>query len=147
MTGVIAIHCGLLPFGWMGVWLFFVVSGFAVTTSLFTVRHGARGVWDRIGNFYVRRALRIWPIYFAFLGANIIVLLALGKFGALQDVPWLLTFTENLENGSSPITRPARHGRRSAICGPWRSNSSSIWSSRCFFFCRVAVRGAFSCSA
>jgi peptidoglycan/LPS O-acetylase OafA/YrhL len=97
MTGVIAIHCGLLPFGWMGVWLFFVVSGFAVTTSLFTAQHRVLGVWDRIGSFYVRRALRIWPVYFAFIGVNIIVLLALGMYGALQDVPWLLSFTQNLK--------------------------------------------------
>jgi hypothetical protein len=35
MTLVILIHCKLAPFGWMGVWLFYVVSGFSVTTSLF----------------------------------------------------------------------------------------------------------------
>lgn len=34
MTAVIAFHCKLMPFGWMGVWLFYVVSGFSVTTSL-----------------------------------------------------------------------------------------------------------------
>jgi peptidoglycan/LPS O-acetylase OafA/YrhL len=97
MTGVIAFHCTLFPMGWMGVWLFFVISGFAVTTSLFATKHGARDQWGRIGSFYIRRALRIWPIYFAFVGANVVVLLALRRFGALQDVPWLLSFTQNLK--------------------------------------------------
>ncbi|PBB84955.1 hypothetical protein CK216_20635 [Mesorhizobium sp. WSM3876] len=34
MTAVVAQHCGLMPFGWTGVWLFFVVSGFVVTLSV-----------------------------------------------------------------------------------------------------------------
>lgn len=97
MTAVIAIHCGLFPLGWMGVWLFFVVSGFAVTTSLFSAKHNALGVWHRIGTFYVRRALRIWPLYFIFVAANVIVILALGNYSALQEVPWLVTFTQNIK--------------------------------------------------
>jgi hypothetical protein len=34
MTAFVAVHCRLLPFGWAGVWLFFVISGFAITSSL-----------------------------------------------------------------------------------------------------------------
>src|SRR5580704_5953950 len=33
MTGVVAGHCSLM-LGWVGVWLFFVISGFVVTKSL-----------------------------------------------------------------------------------------------------------------
>lgn len=97
MTAVIAIHCGLLPFGWMGVWLFFVVSGFAVTTSLMSAKTSQLGVWARIRAFYVRRALRIWPIYFAYIAGSFLVLLALGEWGMLRQLPWLLTFTQNIE--------------------------------------------------
>lgn len=96
MSAVIAFHCKLLPFGWMGVWLFYVVSGFAVTTSLLTGPPRQASVAAAIRRFYVRRALRIWPLYFAFLGLNVVVLLALGKTGPLGDLPWLLTFTHNL---------------------------------------------------
>ena len=69
VTGVIAIHCGILPFGWMGVWLFYVVSGFAVASSLFeSSRRNGTNNSSTIRNFYVRRALRIWPLYFLFIG-------------------------------------------------------------------------------
>ena len=97
MTAVIGIHCGLLPIGWMGVWLFFVISGFAVTTSLFSAKHDASGAWSRIGTFYARRAVRIWPIYFLFIAANVVAILLLGEYGTLRQVPWLLTFTQNIE--------------------------------------------------
>jgi peptidoglycan/LPS O-acetylase OafA/YrhL len=97
MTAVITFHCKLMPFGWMGVWLFYVVSGFSVTTSLFSRRHPAPSIGSAIGRFYIRRALRIWPLYFAFVALNVILLEAIGKTEPLEDVPWLLSFTQNLK--------------------------------------------------
>ena len=66
MTAVIAQHCGILPFGWLGVWLFFVISGFVVTESLMA-RKDISGIGRRLFQFYVRRIARIWPIYLIFL--------------------------------------------------------------------------------
>jgi peptidoglycan/LPS O-acetylase OafA/YrhL len=97
MTAVIAFHCKLMPFGWMGVWLFYVVSGFSVTTSLFSRRHPAASIGSAIGRFYIRRALRIWPLYFAFVALNVILLVAIGRTEPLEDLPWLLSFTQNLK--------------------------------------------------
>jgi peptidoglycan/LPS O-acetylase OafA/YrhL len=96
MTAVICFHCKLMPFGWMGVWIFYVVSGFAVTSSV--SRHTeVRGGWTgMVGSFYLRRALRIWPLYFAFLAANVVVLQWLGWTAPLASLPWLLTFTNNI---------------------------------------------------
>jgi peptidoglycan/LPS O-acetylase OafA/YrhL len=65
MAGVIAQHCSLAPFGWAGVWLFFVISGFVVTTSIFD-RPRDEPVRQLL-SFYGRRLLRIAPAYFAFL--------------------------------------------------------------------------------
>lgn len=67
--------------GWIGVDLFFVLSGFLITGILFDVRNEP----GYLRNFYVRRVLRLFPAYFVF--ACVTLLLAQGP----GEYPWRIT--------------------------------------------------------
>jgi peptidoglycan/LPS O-acetylase OafA/YrhL len=72
-------------YGVTGVWLFFVLSGFLITRILaqsrLNIEMGQIDYRKALGAFYLRRTLRIFPIYYLYLGVltilfsfNIIVL-------------------------------------------------------------------------
>ncbi len=57
--------CGAVTSGAFGVDLFFALSAFLITTLLLRERE-TNGRVD-VRSFYIRRILRIWPLYFAFI--------------------------------------------------------------------------------
>ncbi|NGO52949.1 acyltransferase family protein [Allomesorhizobium camelthorni] len=98
MTAVVAQHCGLMPFGWTGVWLFFVISGFVVTLAVIG-RPPDQPPLERLRGFFRRRALRIVPVYYAYVGIGVLVCFATGASVDLFDVLSLLGFFHNVAMG------------------------------------------------
>jgi peptidoglycan/LPS O-acetylase OafA/YrhL len=100
----------LAEFGWIGVDLFFVLSGFLITGILLD----AKGSAHYFRNFYVRRVLRIFPLYYAVLVISLFVLphllppdkaLRFGSIAGDELYYWLY-----LSNFSTAWAGQPRHG-------------------------------------
>jgi len=82
--------------GFYGVQVFFVVSGFLITTLLLREidKYGKISLRD----FYIRRALRIWPLYYAVLAIYVVNALVFERgtqraASFLHYIPSFATFT------------------------------------------------------
>lgn len=93
--------------GFLGVDMFFVISGFLIVTLL--LRERARTGAISLKKFYIRRTLRIFPIYYALLAAlSALYLLKTDARTAEMywgELPYYLTYTSNwILGGILPFT-------------------------------------------
>jgi peptidoglycan/LPS O-acetylase OafA/YrhL len=89
-----------LPFvanGWIGVDLFFVLSGFFIGGQLWKELRDSGSV--RVGRFVLRRGFRIWPLYFFTYICILTITLAYGNGASAKEYGWSdLIFITNFHN-------------------------------------------------
>lgn len=82
--------------GWVGVQLFFVLSGFLITTKLLATQSAP----NYFSVFFGRRVLRIFPLYYIALIVGLLIIPTVTQHPAGADAPavhqvWLWTFLSN----------------------------------------------------
>lgn len=100
-------------FGWIGVDIFLTLSSFLIVTLLMLEREATKSI--SISRFYIRRALRIWPLYFGYIIFSLVLLPLIMPSPQPYDEAIklhlfpLLTFSGNFSYGYFPARHYAVH--------------------------------------
>lgn len=88
------------PYGYFGVDLFFVLSGFLIGELLFRALTSGRQKFP-LGNFWIRRWLRTLPNYYLFILINVIIVFWFGE--KMPSVWKYALFLQNLDRPPGPF--------------------------------------------
>ncbi len=88
--------------GWLGVHLFFVLSGFLITTLLLREERVTGGI--SLVNFWIRRILRIAPAYYVALGLTVAVLVTNKQWELLSGPKAIWYFVSFNPELATPLT-------------------------------------------
>jgi len=93
----------LFSYAFIGISFFFTLSGFLITWILLS--EITINTNFNLKNFYIRRSLRIWPLYFLIVAIGYILIPLLSDLFRLPsphlpNIWWFLTFTSNFYFGS-----------------------------------------------
>jgi peptidoglycan/LPS O-acetylase OafA/YrhL len=93
----------VIRFGFLGVPIFFVLSGFLIGGILLDLKDKHRpgfGLAAKLKTFYVRRALRIFPVYYLFIGILALLLVMSGRPDpvAREGFFWHLAYLTNFHS-------------------------------------------------
>jgi peptidoglycan/LPS O-acetylase OafA/YrhL len=99
--------------GWVGVYIFFVLSGFLITTLL--LREQDRTGRISLSNFYIRRVFRILPPYLVILGGIVAFVLLRAEFHE-RDFPQALKYYLTFLNEFLPAVT---NGTDNFFSGSW----------------------------
>lgn len=102
----------IVKFGWMGVDLFFALSGFLIARQLFGPF--AAGKTPDLGRFFARRWLRTLPAYLVVLSVYVLVPIARDR-PALLPAWRFLTFTANIGMNIG-VTSPTSFSHAWSLC-------------------------------
>lgn len=132
VIAVILFHSEVPGFagGYVGVDVFFVISGFLITSLIQTdLKNGQFS----LGRFYERRIRRIMPalllVLLLTLGVGAVLLLPADFANLGKQVLAALAFVSNVNSGAVRIIGRRNHCRFSTP-GRWRSRNNSTCSSR-----------------
>jgi peptidoglycan/LPS O-acetylase OafA/YrhL len=96
MLGVIFCHLSIFTIGWIGLPSFFVLSGFLITRVLLNDRAESDSLRSYFGRFYLRRSLRVFPIYYIYLLLLTLAVLTVPSLARLQgELPWAWAYLYN----------------------------------------------------
>jgi peptidoglycan/LPS O-acetylase OafA/YrhL len=131
VLGVIASHSGLFGLGWLGVDVFFGLSGYLITGILLDAKESGGGARAYFLPFYMRRALRILPL------AWLVALVAAGLRDEWSGLGWYIGYLVNWLP-SSPPPRDLGHYWSLAV----EEQFYTLWPALVYFASRQTLRRA-----